>query len=221
MSSDESPFIRWHMTRPPRHLALASLLVAASILSTRRVTGQEVPGPPNAPPAAAADSLPFRAGQWGAEFAVNDGTVGLGVLRFRSPRKAWLIDASVGASWSDAESPFGGDQSGSSGLVRVRTGPRRYRPIATGSAAYLGMGLTGSYDWVSSGDYRSQRWDAGAFGELGAVYFVTRRLSLGARVEAYGVFSTARQTSSSLPATRDRRVSIGVRQVRIVGALYF
>ena len=37
------------------------------------------------------DSLPFRAGQWGAEFTAADFR-GVGVLRFTSPRHAWLID---------------------------------------------------------------------------------------------------------------------------------
>jgi hypothetical protein len=223
MSSDESFFIGRHMTKPARHLVLASLLVAASLLlSTRRLTGQEAQAPPNAPPAAMADSLPFRAGQWGAEFAINDGTIGLGVLRFRSEQNAWLLDAAVSASWSDSESSFSGDDSENTVFVRLRTGPRRYRPITTGSAAYLGMGFTGSYGWIRGGDYRSQMWDAGVFGELGAVYFVTRRLSLGAQIEGMGVFSATHRTYSDPPvAERDRRVSIGVRPVRIVGALYF
>lgn len=222
MSSDQSPFIRLHMTKSARHLALACLLVAASVLSTRRVTGQEVQGPPNASPAAVADSLPFRAGQWGAEFAINNGTVGLGVLRFRSARKAWLVDAAVDASWSDSESLFGGAESGRSVFVRLRTGPRRYRPIATGSAAHAGMGLTGAYAWAVDGDLRQRTWQAGVFGELGAVYFVTRRLSLGAQIEVSARYSASRSTSPSYPViARDRRFSIAMQPMRIVGALYF
>ena len=211
------------MTKPARHLALASLLMAASLLlSTRRVIGQEAPGAPNAPPAVTADSLPFRAGQWGAEFAINDGTIGLGVLRFRSTRKAWLLDATVSASWAETESPSLGEYSSSGVFVRFRAGPRRYRPIATGTAAYVGMGLTGAYGWATNGDVRSTVWDAGVFGELGGAYFVTRRLSLGAQVELNATFSHARQSASSYSAAaRDRRASIGVRPVRIVGALYF
>jgi hypothetical protein len=223
MCSAAYPLIRRHMTKSAHHFTLASLAVVASVLLARRATGQEAQRPPNAaPPAAVADSLPFRAGQWGAEFAINDGTIGLGVLRFRSARKAWLLDASVGASWSDIESSFSAEHSARSVFARARAGPRRYRPIATGSAAYLGMGLTGSYGWATSDDTRAHTWDAGVFGELGAVYFVTRRLSLGAQVEVSGSFSESHRRYSNPPGGfRDRRVSIGVRPVRIVGALYF
>lgn len=222
MCSAAYPLIRRHMTKSAHHFTLASLAIVASVLPARRATGQEAQRPPNAvPPAAVADSLPFRAGQWGAQFAINDGTIGLGVLRFRSARKAWLLDASLGASWSDIESPFD-DDIRRSVFVRLRAGPRRYRPIATGSAAYLGMGLTGSYGWLASDDTRAHTWDAGVFGELGAVYFVTRRLSLGAQVEVSGSFAESHQRYSSPPgAFRDRHVSINVRPVRIVGALYF
>jgi hypothetical protein len=210
------------MTNSTYYLARASLVVVVSVLPSRQAAAQEAQRPPNvAQPAATADSLPFRAGQWGTEFAINDGTFGLGVLRFRSARKAWLLDASVGALWSDIESSFG-DHTGRSIFVRVRTGPRRYRPMATGTGGYLGIGLTGSYGWTASDDTRAHVWDAGVFGELGAVYFVTRRLSLGAQVELHAAFSEAFQRSST-PAfgSRDRRVIIGVRPVRIVGALYF
>jgi hypothetical protein len=211
------------MTKSPHHLTFASLLVVASLLPPCEARGQEAQAPPNAvQPAAVSDSLPFRAGQWGAQFAIDDGTAGLGVLRFRSARHAWLLDASVGASWSDGESSFIGDQSRTSVFVSLRAGPRRYRPIATGSAAYLGMGLRGAYGWDASDDDRVEFWNAGVYGELGAAYLVTRRLSLGAQVQIDAGFTLSRRRSAS-PAfvERDRRVSIGVSPVRIVGALYF
>lgn len=211
------------MTHPAHDVTVATLAIVASLLLAQQLSGQESQQPPNAvQPAPAADSLPFRTGQWGAEFAINDGTIGLGVLRFRSPRKAWLLDASVGAAWAESESPNLGEYRSSNVSVRLRAGPRRYRPIANGSAAYAGMGLTGSYAWATSGDNRARFWDAGVLGELGAVYFVTRRLSLGAQVEALAAYSQTRQTSVSQPGVaRDRRVTIGTRPVRIVGALYF
>jgi hypothetical protein len=212
------------MTRSVHPATLASLLVVASLLPARRATGQQAEGPPNATqPATPTDSLPFRAGQWGAEFLVDDGTAGVGVLRFRTPRRAWLLDASFAASWYDAESSFTPDESGSSVFVRVRTGPRRYRPLATGSAAYLGFGFTAGYGWAGAGEgNRRQTWDAGLFGELGGVYFVTRRFSLGAQAGVYATFYASYQRSSSPSyGTRDRGVIVQLRPVRIVGGLYF
>ncbi len=40
------------------------------------------------------DSLPFRAGQWAAEFTTANFSL-VGALRFTSPSNAWLIDVQV------------------------------------------------------------------------------------------------------------------------------
>ena len=209
------------MTNIPARLLFA--LVVASTASAARGSGQDAQRPPNVEqPQAPTDSLPFRRGQWGAEFAVNDGTLGLGALRFRSPRTAWLLDASVGASWAETEGLFAGDDSETNVFVSLRAGLRSYRPLATGAAAYVGTGLIGSYAWAADGSSRRRMWQAGVFGHLGAVYFVTRRLSLGARGEAAASYSASRQTSPSVSnAYTDRRFSIALSPVRIIGALYF
>lgn len=69
--------------------------MVASLLSACEAAGQEADPPPNVPePGVVRDSLPFRTGQWGAEFLINDGTAGVGVLYFRTPRRAWVLDAS-------------------------------------------------------------------------------------------------------------------------------
>lgn len=211
------------MTKSSLRFAFSSLTVVASLISACRASGQEADRPPNAPePAIVRDSLPFRAGQWGAEFLINDGTAGVGVLYFRSPRRAWALDASFAASWYDEESSFG-SETGQSVFVRVRAGPRRYRPIATGTAAYLGFGLTAGYSWTGAdNDNEREAWDAGLFGELGGVYFVTRRLSLGAQGGLFATYAAFHQRSSSpFGASRDRSVNLQLRPVRIVGALYF
>jgi hypothetical protein len=43
------------------------------------------------------ETLPFHPRQWGAEFSLNRDFVGLGVLRFHSPRSAWLLNAHLGS----------------------------------------------------------------------------------------------------------------------------
>lgn len=211
------------MTKPARHLPVAALLLLASFGSTERVAAQETttPATPNADSAMALDSLPFRRGQWGAEFAIDDGTLGLGVLRFRSTRTAWLLNASVGADWSKSDAPFEA-YSMTSIFVNLRAGPRRYRPLAPAVAAYVGTGLSGGYLWSERPDSWRRGWNAGVFGELGGVYFVTRRLSLGARVEASAGYFEHRQASATIPTPhRDRHFGIGLSPVRIVGGLYF
>jgi hypothetical protein len=208
------------MTKSPSHW-LAALIAVAS-LAPSYVRSQDRHTLPNAEPAAVRDSLPFRAGQWGAEFAIDDGTVGLGVLRFRSPRRAWLLDAAFNAGWSDEESSFGSGNR-TNVFVRVRTGPRAYRPIHAASAGYVGIGLTGAYSWAGSENEYRRLWDAGLFGELGALYFVTPHLSLGAQIGLSARYTESRQRLSGpgLPIDWDRLVSVGVGSVRIVGALYF
>ena len=84
----------------------------------------------------------------------------------------------------------------------------------------MGIGLTGAYAWIRSGDDRLHTWDAGIFGELGAAYFVTSHLSLGARVEASALFAESHRRADS-SGWRDREVNVGVRPIRVVGALYF
>jgi hypothetical protein len=204
------------MTKSPSIL-LAPLIALAS-LAPSQAASQEEQRPPNAG-AASRDSLPFRARQWGAEFAIDDGTVGLGVLRFRSARSAWFLDASFLAGWSDRESSIG-NESGNDVFVRGRVGSRTYRPVRAAIASHVGIGVTGGYAWLRRGDYRTHTWDAGVFGELGAAYFVTPHLSLGARVEASVLFSEFQRRAPD-QGWRDRNVRLGVSPVRIVGALYF
>jgi hypothetical protein len=210
------------MPNPLHRLQLAGHVVIASFAVTHSLVAQEDQRPPNAAQTTSArDSLPFRAGQWGAEFAIDDGTVGLGVLRFRSPRQAWLLDASFSADWYDEESVFGSGTR-TSVFVRGRTGPRRYRPIHTASAGYVGIGLTGAYARSGRGDDYSRLWDAGIFGELGGLYLVTPHLSLGAEVGLSVLYSERRiRVIGAGPDQWERGVGVDVGSVRIVGALYF
>lgn len=210
------------MTTFASRAPLASLLAVASLVFPSQVVGQETQRPTNAEqPAATVDSLPFRRGQWGAEFGIDDGTVGLGVLRFRSKRTAWQLNGNFAASWSKSD-PYFGDQSEKDIFINLRAGPRRYRPIAADVAAYVGMGLVGGYGWSDGTNNWRRTWNAGVFGELGGAYFVTRHLTLGARVDASASYAEYRQASSLFPEIqRDRRFGLGVSSVRIVGGLYF
>lgn len=215
------------MTTTRQRTALLSLTGFASALAASTALGQDPAEPNTPPPAAVRDSLPFRAGQWGAEFMIDDGTTGVGVLRFRSPRRAWMLDASFSADWYESSYPYTTDESGRSIFVTLRAGPRRYRPIAQQAATYYGLGLTGSYGWTGTGDNdQRENWGAGVFGELGGVYFVTRRLSLGAKASVYGIWISSRTRwplpPPSPPAVSwDRRFILSLSPVRIVGALYF
>lgn len=69
------------------------------------------------------DSLPFRAGQWAAQFTASSEHRNAGLLRFRTPRKAWVFTADMN---------FGASSSGQSALDPVddttRTGKNVCQP---------------------------------------------------------------------------------------------
>ena len=195
-------------------LAALVALLAALPASTARAQGDSQP----------ADTLPFRAGQWGAEFQIADGIAGVGALRFRSPTSAWLLNLNLGAEWGEQETPAAADDDANSFNVALRAGPRRYRPIARETAAYVGGGVTASYLRSESEalDFNSRGWEAGLYMELGAAYFVTTRLSLGAQAGASATYGDLRSWYDGSPGeSRTRRTRISTTPVRIQGALYF
>lgn len=141
-----------------------------------------------------ADSLPFRAGQWAAEFsAANFG--GVGVLRFSDARRAWLADVqgrftrqSGGNSDGGPEFPIVTDAE----ALQLRLGRRHYGVLAPRVVRQLTWGVVGSYGrseqrpsafFVSAPiQYESVRGDyaAGLFAELGAQWLITSNLGFGA-----------------------------------------
>jgi hypothetical protein len=201
--------------------AFCVLLLAPAALAAQADTALASPG---ASPAAA-DSLPFRAGQWGAEFGLDNGVFGLGALRFGSARSAWLLDASFSASWSEQEMSMSEDRETRSTFVGVRTGPRRYRPLGPDVASYAGAGVLGSYSWqdANGDDFRGRSWQAGLYAELGAAYFVTDRLSLGAQASAAAAYYSSYSVSrfETTVERTERRLQLSTTRVRIVGGLYF
>src|SRR5688500_4539222 len=60
-------------------LALAAVLVVPATLHAQRN----------------ASNVPFRSGQWGAEFAASNDFQSLGMMRFFSPRRALAFDAQL------------------------------------------------------------------------------------------------------------------------------
>ena len=68
-------------------LSLRSTLCLALLCSPVFGSAQNVVAP---------DTLPFRRGQWAMQFGGGFSIATLGVLRFTSPKRAWLIDAALG-----------------------------------------------------------------------------------------------------------------------------
>lgn len=150
-------------------------------------------------PAAAqqADSLPFRKGQWGAEFFAGDFS-GIGALRFTKQNTAWLVDVQgrfIRESGNDDNpsiTPGIVNYEIDSDALQLRLGWRRYAPVAPRVVRHVGLGVLASR--LSSEqrpvgfaisppvafDVSRQSYSAGVFGEIGAQWMITPNLGLGA-----------------------------------------
>jgi hypothetical protein len=159
-----------------------------------------------------------RAGSWGAEAVVGNG-IGADVLRFSSPTAAWLAGLSFSVTHqTDDRSVFpgGADQSGWLGFGDARLGRRwwrgdrgdRIRPLT-------GLGVLGG---VSS-SIGVQSWNAGGYGELGASYFFSPHVSLGASGELAASYARDRFLNAS--AERISRWVLRGNLVRVNGSVYF
>lgn len=180
---------------------------------------------------ATSDSLPFRSGQWGAQFAVSSGMPAVGVLRFRSPSSAWLLNADLEAASAD-QSADTEERSSTGAYGSIQLGIREYRPVAARVARYHGAGVLLAYQRQSTesdepsifrNDFRA--FGPGAYGELGASYLVTRHLSLGATTRLEMRYSRGTQEitqpDGSVNETRTTGFSARVGGIRLVGTLLF
>lgn len=148
-----------------RFRMLAAVLATAAIL----------------PATAAAQSLPFRAGQWGAEFQSGDLT-SAGVMRFMSPRTALVLDAGV-LNASTEEEEAGNTVENSMNLMSLRLGFRQFMPIASRVNGFWTAGAqygTGSQTQdVGAAESERTESNIGVFGQFGANYHVTSNIAVG------------------------------------------
>jgi hypothetical protein len=193
--------------RPNRCLiVLSSALIAAAPVAHAQQTADPDPVMP-------------RPGSWGAE-AVLGSWVGANVLRFSSPTAAWVAGLTFNVSHQTEEfTGFTGttEQSGLLGYGDARLGRRwwsgdrgeRIRPLT-------GLGVLGG---VSSNE-GFQSWNVGAYGELGASYFVSPHVSLGATGELAAVYLHDRFRSTGAERNTTRWLVRG-NLVRVNASVYF
>jgi outer membrane protein W len=108
--------------------------------------------------------------------------MGASVLRFSSPRTAWLLGVSfaVGQETTDEPVDFitGATTRSTStvGTVEVRAEHRWWTgELSQALRPFVGLGLAGRYATANN----ARMNEAGAFGELGATYFFSPHVSLG------------------------------------------
>ena len=164
-----------------------------------------------------ADTLPFRRGQWAAQFRLPGDAAGLGVLRFRSASSAWVLDATLTVHQQKTTTSDGSGSGASlSGYSAVRAGIRTYRPLFARVAGYSTVGMTTGVDGYESRpasnaipDQRMWQLRGGPYADVGAVYLVTPHLTLGASTQAAIGLSHARQhySATATQVARESRSS--------------
>ena len=174
---------------------------------------------------APADSVMPRAGSWGAE-ATYGGAPAATLLRFTSPSAAWLVGASFSVSHESVESPTATSPTTQVitddrviTFVDARLGRRWWAGDARSRLQPLrGLGLAGSYS-----DYGfATTYSVGAYGELGATWFFTPHVSLGASGELLAAYGQDRQaTGASQPDRVTTRWSLRGNLARVSAAVYF
>jgi hypothetical protein len=172
------------------------------------------------------DSTMPRAGSWGAE-ATYGGAPAATLLRFTSPSAAWLVGASFSVSHESVDDVT---YTGPSTFVvttddRVitfvdaRLGRRWWAGDARSRLQPLrGVGLAGSYSNYSF----ARTYTVGAYGELGATWFFTPHVSLGASGELLASYGEDRQaTGASQPDRVTTRWGVRGNLARVSAGVYF
>lgn len=174
-----------------------TLVVAALLIVPADLLGQETP---------------FRAGQWAAQFTGGSFS-SLGVVKFRSATRALVLDVHVGAVHQEQFTNDTVDIVNSNVSIDVRVGRRSYRSVTEKVVAQHSLGLAVGFDHNVStnpflGSTTSNAWQAGPFGELGAVYLITPHIGVGATGSAsvtygrsWGKGSTGTKTKGWLLGT--------------------
>lgn len=190
---------------------------------------------------AAADSAPrptpFRAGQWGMEVSISQGIYGVGVLRFTSPTRAWLLDGIARSAWRRAISDVPDDSAGASrdswddnweNAVSLLVGQRAYRPMGGRALRIVQGGVRVGVQHDRRrvrgpiGDYddRFAIWSAGVEGGIGATLRLDDDLTLGTLVSGSVSYSGRRTRRPEGRYTFDA-VSATLEPARLYLTLFF
>ena len=169
---------------------------------------------------APADSLPFRKGQWGAEFVAL--SWGVGGLAFTSPGSASVLLASIDLTEAEADeaAPSSGRLEYDVMTTNVTIGRRFYRPVRRNVVRYHTFGVTGSYLRDEQPWNEGTALTAGVIWNVGGSWHVDRHLSLGARTGASVTWQHRTRVQQAAEVTTDvLRLSAG--RVDLLVNLFF
>jgi len=204
-------------------LSLRSTLCLALLCSPVFGSAQNVVAP---------DTLPFRRGQWAMQFGGGFSIATLGVLRFTSPKRAWLIDAALGGGHEHTTShvTFPRDTVLSSfesnASISLRLGRRFYQGPGQKIVSFQTLGFLGGFSHNGGSSFgrasgETNGWSAGLFGELGAAFFVASKLSLGGTATATLTYTRSRTESSTGDRSTAWSYQGSAPAIRFVATIYF
>lgn len=212
----------------PRSRWSFAALVLVGALATSSAGAQSAAASPS-------DSLPFRAGQWGAEFGLGSYT-SVGFLRFRSPSRAWV--GTVAGDYT-RQSPDGDVPDRTSSRFDLTAGHRWFRAVLPDVSQFVSLGGVVGLQRFETGlpssgfpdqgpilttSSRSSAF-AGLVADVGAQWMVTPSLALGAKWGAQAVVGRERERlssgSSASTELTGTSLSLFVGRIAILGTLYF
>jgi hypothetical protein len=179
------------------------------------------------------DSLFPHRGTWGAELAPL--TTGGALLWFSSARSAWIGGLDLSFSHSNLPTP---DEiitatSSSTTTLRAQLGHRWYRSVAGDNGRHLrptvGLGVAGTMSRLDIADRLQYAWTAGGYGEVGAAWFFSPHISLGAVSMLQATMGRQRQTATTIgpnlqPIQTTQTISVwsvSANLARVLAAVYF
>ena len=181
----------------------------------------------------APDTIPFHAHQWAAQFGGGASFASLGLLRFTAPTRAWLLDFRFTGGHSHDrqydQDTLVGDGYTSNANIDARIGRRFYQGRGKSVVSFQTIGLLGGIAHACSalkqppfsGGSCSNGWTAGAYGELGGAYLITRRFSIGGTATV--AFSYQRMTASASGGQVEKRWSYSgsIQGLSFAATVYF
>lgn len=165
-------------------------------------------------------AAPFHRGQWGIDFNVANGFVGVGAIHFRSPVKALVLSLYGSASTTTFTYGGGGSTGGNANAIGVSLGARRYRAVAPRVQFSRTLGLEGSYAHTYQGGSTQNTWSGGLFGELGAAWLVTPHLGLGGAWRLSADYQHMTTKSGGVTGS-GHAFTLSLGQVHLTGQIYF
>lgn len=180
-------------------MQLRTLVVSTLFLLPATLLSQDAP----------TDSSSFHRGQWAMQFGGGSSLFNLGLLRFTSPRGAWLLDLDVTAvlvngTATDVSGTTEADDKNASGLLRL--GRRSYHRPRGKIVAFHSLATEFGYQYIkrdfSGGVGQTiKQWSAGLYADVGAAYHVTENLSLGGNASVSAGYLKRRIVQTGVSAT--------------------